>query len=244
MIITFQGLIAHHKLDVGGGVKQQIAVLIAATAHRASLGYRKEDIYKSTSKGWQCEPPLKKGSLRGCITTSLGNGLPTREVIGSVPKLSDTTDGTKYSAEIANCPPDPKSPYIAAVFYLPPDGALEEGHFFLDEVNFGAYVHGPLPQTVTYTCAATTPVTITIDDGTTKKKLSFYRDAHLHLMNVCKAPGDHYQFYQNVFEEPAKVVVQNPKANGKTCGFPSSTGLLKCSGASTLAIDCVNSAFP
>ncbi len=236
MKIIFQGLITHTTIDISGN-KQQIAALPAAVDHKATLSYRRSDKIGFPFPGKACV------DLLGCIDTSLGRGEAARLNIGDVPQLTKTTTGTAAdgSLELVKCPPN--AALIKAIFFLPPGGQLSSDNYFDDETMFNNNNHGPMPETVVYTVStAAQKVTIDFGGGNT---VDLYPSAEIRVANVCKTPGNHYQYYKNIFANPGNVTVYDPKPSGRKCGFASRPAALpSCAEASTLDIDCVNSQFP
>jgi hypothetical protein len=234
--ILFQGLVCHTTIDVSGN-KQQIAALPTADKHKATLSYRKADLYPSGGSGKKCD------DLLGCVDTDLGRGEAARIDIGDVPELTKTSTGTAADAspELLKCPPD--ASLIKAIFFLPPNGLLSRDYYFDDETMFNNVNHGPMPEIVVYSFKVmAAKVTINLGGG---QKVDLQPTAEIRIANACKVPGNHYQFYKNIFKNPGAVTVYDPKKNGNPCTFGSRPPTLpSCAQGQTLDIDCVNSQFP
>jgi hypothetical protein len=229
MRILFQGLICHTSIVVGGQ-KQQIAVLPVAADHKATLNYRKADIYRASSTGNLCY------DLAGCVDTGQ-RGEASVLQIGDLPKLTTTTTGTALSGGVM-CPPDATT--IRSIFFLPPGGRLFCDYYFADEVKFNGVHHGPVPQLVIYSFNPTGSF-VTFNLGS--KTVQLVPSAEIVVANVCKTTtGGHYQFYKNILN--GSVMVYDPVKSGP-CTFATPLPVLtQCEGGSTLDVDCVNSQFP
>lgn len=241
MEIRFAGLIAHVTLDPGTATERQLAALVAAANHKATLSVRKAAVINdggigNTIGNTTCFP------LKGRVGwPALGGGPASRVIVaGEVPSLRHVTNGMALSAELTSA--SPSSTVFHAVLDLPPGGRLAPDDFFKHEVDFNGVPFGGLTRIVRYLIATTGTIIIDID-GT---KIELDQDPELLVANVCPiTTGNHFQNYKLVFDPPATTVFDPDDSAKRPCpwGTPEKP-LPKCAQGSNLQVDCSNSAFP
>lgn len=248
MKIRFVGLVAHITLEPGQQTERQLAALVDATDHVATLSCRTGSVvsapvgFGTVSGSTTCFPLL--GRVR---MPELGSGALRALDISEVPSLQRVTNGTTLSAELEKAQPNPA--VFKAVLRLPPGGKLRAEDYFKYEVDFNSARHGALARTVMLLLS--TPLDVGIEIGGPVHNggpatITLRNDAVVTIANVCdETTGNHFQNYKRVFDPPATIVFDPDDAAQRLCTFSTPQDPLpECAKASTLQVDCSNSAFP
>jgi hypothetical protein len=248
MKIRFLGLVAHITLEPGQQTERQLAALVAAAGHKATLSCRTSSVvhapngFGTVSGSTTCFPLM--GRVR---MPDLGSGRLSVRDIADVPSLGIVTTGHSLSAELEKAQPNPA--VFQSVLRLPPGGKLGAEDYFKYEVDFNGTRHGALARTVLF--LVSTPLDVRIEIGGPvynggPATITLKNDAILTIANVCEeTTGNHFQNYKRVFDPAAPIVYDPDDSAQRLCTFSTPQDPLPaCATESTLQVDCSNSGYP